>query len=401
MQGMSTRDVAVIGLGVMGAMTLWQVAQRCKSVIGFEQFEPGHSRGSSHGGSRIFRRIGTEGSHYVPLVRRADALWNELEAAGGTKLRTVTGGLTIGTTGGHYIHSALAAAESGQVDIEVLDARQIRRRFPQHAVFDDDTAVYEPGAGVLFPETAIRVAIDRAVQDGAEVRTGERIIALVADGDGFRIETDAAMVHASRVVVATGAWLTELLPTLDLPVRVQRSVPYWFTHPDEAGFGPDAFPVFRRKSRHLSGWGIPNVDGRGVKIGVSGAPKPWLRRPEDNWVGEGAADFSLVRQFTAEAFPALRDKSATAYPCMNARTPDGDFLIGRSSRAPGVVVLGGFSGHGFKYAAAVGEIAADLALDGRPEVPIEAFSPDRFLGQWDGPFEPVFEPTGPPAQHPG
>ena len=377
----------------MGAMTLWQVAQRSTSVIGIERFEPGHARGSSHGGSRIFRRIGTEGAHYVPLARRADELWDRLQNQSRTRLRIITGGLTIGTSGGDYIASALAAAEAGDVDVELLDAAQLRRRFGQHAVCEDDVAVYEPGAGVLLPETAIRAAVEQAVAHGAQIRSGEHVRSVASDGDAVTIETSAATVRARRAVVATGAWLTDLLPQLDLPIRVQRSVPYWFdASPEE--FGPTAFPVFRRRSGHLSGWGVPDVDGRGVKIGVSAAPKPWLRRPEDNWVAEGEADLGLVRRFVAEAFPGLRHAAASAHPCMNARTPDGDFVIGTTPRAPGVVVLGGFGGSGFKHAAAVGEIAADLVFDDEPHVPIAAFSPARLSVQrWTTPLEPVFGGT--------
>lgn len=391
-------DVAVVGLGVMGAMTLWQAAKRSSSVIGVEQFEPGHSRGSSHGGSRIFRRVVTEGSHYVPLVGRADELWDELQAESGRPLRITTGGITIGTTGSEYLRHALEAAHDGQVPVEMLETHQIRRRYPQHGVFDDDSAVFEPGAGVLFPEVAVRAAIDRAVENGAGIRTGEQVTELIADGDEVLVRTATIVIRARRAVVSAGAWLTELAPQLQIPLRIQRSVPYWFTPPVDAAFGPTSFPVFRRRSHHLSGWGIPDVDGRGVKIGVSGAPKPWLRHPEDNWVQEDGADFTLVRQFTEEAFPTLRDSPASAYPCMNARTPDGDFVIGTSALAPGIVILGGFGGHGFKHASAVGEIATDLALGLQPRMPIGAFSPDRLIDQgWDHPLSPVFDPAGRPA----
>ena len=182
-------DVAVIGLGAMGAMTAWQAAARGASVVAFEQFGLAHSRGSSHGGSRIFRMILFEGREYVPLARASLEQWRRLERESGQELLTTTGGLVIGTDGGEIVADALASAEAGGVEHELLAVDELRARYPQHAAFDDDVAVYEPGAGALRPEAAIRAAAGLAADAGAEIVTGCRVTALRADGGDVELTT--------------------------------------------------------------------------------------------------------------------------------------------------------------------------------------------------------------------
>ncbi|MEV0202816.1 FAD-dependent oxidoreductase, partial [Nonomuraea sp. NPDC050691] len=155
-------DVIVIGLGAMGSMTAWQAAAKGASVIGVEQFGVGHARGSSHGGSRIYRQILFEGKEYVPLARRSLDLVHGLERESGVSLFTRSGGLVIGTEHGPLLKDTLACAAAGQVEHELLDVGELRRRFPQHAAYDDDVAVYEPGAGVLRPEACVTAAVDAA-----------------------------------------------------------------------------------------------------------------------------------------------------------------------------------------------------------------------------------------------
>jgi sarcosine oxidase len=144
-------DVVVVGLGAMGAMTAWQAAERGATVVAIEQFSAAHNRGSSHGGSRIFRTILFEGADYVPMARASLELFRRLEKESGTTLLTMCGGVTIGTADGELIRDARKSAEEQGVDHEVLDAGQIRARFPQHVVVDDDVAVYETGARSAAP----------------------------------------------------------------------------------------------------------------------------------------------------------------------------------------------------------------------------------------------------------
>ena len=394
-------QIAVVGLGAIGAMSLWQASRRSSSVIGIDQYAPGHGWGSSHGGSRIFRRTVFEGPAYIPLAARADELWDELDAQAESPLRIRTGGLSIGTAGGDLITDAQTAAAAGGIEVETLDADQLRRRYPQHAIFDDDVAVFEPGAGVIRPEAAIHTAVDHAATASATIHVGSPVTAITQQSTGVTITTTAGTIHAERVIVAAGAWTTALLPEAGLPIRVQRTVPVWFaakpaTASGADAFGPERFPVFIRESGALGGWGIPDVDGRGVKIGISGHAKPWLAAIADNRTPAGEADIAPVTAFARAAFTGLDDRVPSAVPCMNAKTPDDEFIIGTCPGTPDVIVLAGFGGHGFKHATAVGQIAAELATGETPSIPIAAFAPGRFgPDPWPGPPHLVFAPGHP------
>ena len=185
-------DVAVVGLGAMGAMTAWQLGSAGASVVGIEQFAIAHAKGSSHGGSRIFRTILPEGPAYVPIGKSSLKLWRELERESGTALLRMTGGIFIGTEGGSLMTHALASAESRGVPHSVLDCGEIRSRFPQHAVVDDDVAVYEEQSGVLHPEKAISAAIGLAEKAGASILTETRVVGLEVNDRGVEIGTTAA-----------------------------------------------------------------------------------------------------------------------------------------------------------------------------------------------------------------
>ncbi|UYM07260.1 N-methyl-L-tryptophan oxidase [Solicola gregarius] len=369
-------DVAVVGLGAMGAMSLWQLAERGVSVVGVERYDIAHPYGSSHGASRIYRSILFEGAEYVPIARRSLELWRELERAADAPLLTTTGGLSIGTDGGELVADAVKSADAGEVAYELLDVDALRTRFPQHATFDDDIGVYEREAGSVNPELAIRAAVARAVDRGARVETGTVVSSIEFGTDRVVVACADNVIEARTVIVSAGPWFNDLVPELALPLRNQRSILSWFS--GGSGYGPDRFPTFVRESHDLQGWGIPDLDGSGVKIGISGQPKPWLDRPEDNRTPVTPGETQPIESFCRMAFPGLLPRVVRAEPCINSKTPDGDFVVGTTARAPGAVLVGGFSGHGFKHAAGIGSIAADLAVEGATDIPVDRFDPDRF-----------------------
>ena len=375
-------DVAVLGLGGIGSMAAWRAAARGARTIGIEQFGAAHPHGSSHGGSRIFRRTLFEGAHYVPLVNRAVTLWRELESKSSTALFTPAGGLCIGPPDGRIITGALESARIGGFEHHLLDPDELAHRFPQHATVPGDVAVLEPAAGILNPELCVEAALEQAQAHGAEIRLRTRVDAVRHDADEVRIEIGDERIRARRAVLATGAWITDLIPDLDLPLRIVRSPLVWFTGPDREAYRPGRFPVFVRQTGDLDGWGISDVDGAGVKIGAGpSAPKPVLQHAGDNGYPIDARDTDPPEQFCRRAFPGLNPVAAAARACMNSATPDRDFVLGASSLAPSLILAGGFSGHGFKHAAASGDVSVDLALDGASAVPLHRFSPDRFHDQ--------------------
>ncbi len=379
-------DIAVLGLGAMGAMAAWRGASRGAKVLGIEQFGIAHARGSSHGGSRIFRKTLFEGPDYVPLIERADQLWTQLGAESGKTVFQRSGGLCIGPRDGQLVQEALQCARFGGFEHQLLEPDELAARYPQHAPFADDVAVLEPGAGVLDPEESIRAALGLAQAAGADLRFETRVSALRTGGAGVEIIIGFGeeTVQARRAIVSTGAWFTDLLPELELPLRVQRSALIWFQGKDRAAYRPDRFPTFVRENAEMDGWGIPDVDGAGVKIGGGpSAPKPWLDHADDNDYPLNAKDTGPAEEFCRVAFPGLDPVSVAGRPCMNSKSPDGNFVVGIPEAAPSLVLAGGFSGHGFKHASAIGEVTVDLALDGDSGIPLATFSPDRFSAGGD------------------
>jgi len=384
-------EVAVVGLGIMGSCALWRLARRGVAVVGLDRFDPPHALGSSHGHSRILRRVQFEGDEYVPLANRAFELWSELERETGRTLFTRTGLLIIGAAGSQLVRGGHESALRTGVDHELLDAAALRARYPQHRVADSDRALFDPDAGYISPEQAIAAALQLATALGAAVRTRCEVKRLAAGATGVELETAGGTLRARHAVVAVGTWLGSLVPGLASSIGIERHFFAWVPVGDPARFAPDRFPMFIRENSARAGtaiegshahrerilaFGFPTQDGRRIKVGfpITGIPvtSPAVDpapRPEELAMVEGGVLGDLLEGAGAEA----GDFTA----CLYDNSPDGDFIIGGLPELPGVTLLGGFSGHGFKHAAAVGEVAAALAVDGRSPLDVSRFSPGR------------------------
>ena len=221
-------DVVVCGLGAMGSAALHQLAARGKRVLGLERFAPGHDRGSSHGGTRIIRLGYFEHPSYVPLLRRAYALWRELEAAAGRQLLHVTGIAEIGPPAGELVQGTLASSRLHGLRHDVLAAAELMRRFPAFKLPADYVAVVQPDGGFVEVEASIAANISLATAAGADIRSGERVQAIEPRAGSVRIVTDRGAVEAGAAIVAAGAWTKSLLPELAAPLRATREVMGWF-----------------------------------------------------------------------------------------------------------------------------------------------------------------------------
>jgi sarcosine oxidase len=365
----------------MGGSALWHLAERGVRVVGVEQFEPGHAHGSSHGHSRIIRTAYAEGARYVPLARRAWELWAALERRTGARLVERTGGLMMAPAGSVPALAPVVSAEAHDLRYDLISADRLGERYPQHRVDPDTISFVERDAGVVRAEASVLAAISAARAAGARVRTGTRVVEIVPDRDRPLVRLADEEIEASQVVVAAGAWLTRLLPAAARPINVVRRVFAWFEADDPGDYGPDRFPVFIRTdaSGEHCWYGVPDLDGMGVKIGVH--VWPGLDEPVDPEEGArppDGRDADLAAGLVTTALPGLRPRPVRMRPCLYSLTPDGDFLVGQRPDLPGLTLLGGFSGHGFKFAPVLGEIAADLALTGATRWEIDFLAPDRF-----------------------
>jgi sarcosine oxidase len=369
-------EAIVVGLGGMGSAAAYHLARRGLRVAGLDAYERGHAQGSSHGRSRIIREAYYEASEYVPLVQRAYALWRELEAEADRPLLRITGGLNVGTPDGELVQGALASARRHGLSHEYLSAAEVARRFPAFRLGDDLAAVFEPNAGVLEPEGCVAAHLDLAARHGALLRHGEPVRAWAADGAGVRVETEGGVYRAERLVLAPGPWAGELLGELRLPLSVQRVVNAHFEPADRERFGPDRCPVYLWLVPEGQYYGFPALPGQGVKFGRHD-------------VDDGCTPRTIRREVTPEEVEALRVVLDRYMPgaggalkwtltCMYTNTPDRHFVIDRHPRHGQVVYGCGFSGHGFKFASAVGEVLADLAMGQAPCCAIDFLAARRF-----------------------
>lgn len=369
--------IVVIGLGATGGAALWQLARRGVRAIGIEQFQLGHDRGSSHGPTRIFRLAHFENPAYVPLLHRASALWRELEALSGRKLRVTTGIAELGPQDGELVRGTLAASVAHQLAHEVLDACALMRRYRAFTIPQNYVAVVQPEGGYIEAAAALDTTIRLAVDAGAVVRAEEKVVAIEPRRDGVRVRTDRAVIDADGAVVAAGPWAASVVPELRLPLRVTRQVIGWFEPTDAAAFG-DGFPVFLLESRHGVHYGLPPYGRMGIKI-AKHYHFDEVVEPGRCDARVSAADEAAIRAPLGEFLPAANGRLRDAQTCLYTMTPDETFIIDRVPQAPHVVIASPCSGHGFKFAPVVGEIVADLITSGTTRHEITAFQLERFL----------------------
>jgi sarcosine oxidase len=372
-------DAIVVGLGGMGSAAAYQLAGRGKRVLGLEKYFPAHDRGSSHGRSRIIRQAYFENPAYVPLLISAYELWEQLERETDQDLMTLSGGLMIGRREGELVSGSVESAKAHGLPYELLDAAEIRERFPPFSPDPETVALYEERAGFLRPEESVKAHLDRANALGAELRFEEPLLSWEASGEGVRVETPNSSYEAERLVITPGAWAPQLLAELGLPLEVERQVMYWFEpkgYPEP--FRPDRFPIFIWEPDDGNMfYGFPvQDDDRGIKTAFFRAGGvPTTPETIDREVHEEEIDF--IRGYLAEYVPDLAGRCLDARVCMYTNTPDLHFVISIHPDHPQVTIACGFSGHGYKFCSVVGEILADLATEGSTRHPIDPFSPAR------------------------
>lgn len=380
---MMTADVIVLGLGGMGSAAASALARRSAKVLGFEQFPFAHHRGSSHGHTRIIRTAYYEHPAYVPLVRRAFTLWHELEQRTGRHLLTACPCLNIGAADSEVVTGVRAAAAEYNLPVETLSAPEVERRFPAFRLPADAVGVLEHASGFLYVEDCVRAHLDDAIAHGAELHAETPVISWKSADNSVEVTTATGTHTAAKLVVTAGAWATRLLADIGVSLTVMRQVLQWFDPgPALPDFARDRFPIFLLDTAEGSFYGLPAIDRRGVKVARHyGAPE--LPSPDGVDWQPTPADTEPVAAFLAKHLPTAGRPSA-AEVCMYTLTPDRHFVIDRHPAFPNVAVACGFSGHGFKFAPTVGEVLADLTLDGGTKHPIGLFSANRFRGQSNG-----------------
>lgn len=381
-------DVAVIGLGAMGSAAALQLARRGARALGLDRFDPPHGLGSSHGDTRVTRLAIGEGDHLTPLVMRSHELWREIERESGARLLQEIGALIVSSDQNAakthvegFFHKTVAAAEKFSIAHELLDAAQIRTRFPQFHIRDDESGYFEPTAGYVRPEDCVRAQLILARKHGADLRTDETVLGFEPAGDRVAVATDQGRYEADKIIVAAGPWLPDLLGgKLSALFQIYRQVQFWFdTDPAEAFVHP-RFPVFiwELQNSKQGLYGFPALDGPngGIKLASEQFEQTTTPQAARREVSESEID--AMRALVAPNLSGVGPRCLRATTCLYTVTPDFGFVIDRHPDSERILIASPCSGHGFKHSPAIGEALADWALHGQSRLDLKPFGLARF-----------------------
>ena len=377
---MSTYDVIVLGTGGVGSAAAMHLAARGASVLGLEQFDHGHNRGSSHGQTRAIRMAYFEHPDYVPLLRRTYEHWESLEKATERKLFHQVGLLEVGPANGIVVPGVLKAAAEHKLPVDQLTPADVADRIPGFVMPEGAQAVFETNAGFLMVEDSVLAHVDEARRLGAQMNTNERVVSWRAtEHDNVVVRTETAEYQASRLVITAGAWANTLLSELNIPLQVRRKHLHWFAPANDQYRIERGTPTFFFELSDRSFfYGFPQIDARGVKVAEHSGAGNALSDPSQLDRHVDPEDRARVENFLTQYLPHVTVQPTRHCVCMYTMTQDEHFVVDVHPSHPQVSFAAGLSGHGFKFTPVLGEALADLALSGATSLPIGFLNGHRF-----------------------
>ncbi|NEQ64079.1 MAG: N-methyl-L-tryptophan oxidase [Symploca sp. SIO2D2] len=384
-------DVIIVGLGAVGSATAYQLSGTNKKVLGIDQFQPPHTLGSSHGDTRITRQAIGEGKHYVPLVLRSHQIWRELESKTNTELFQACGGLIFGTNlnnapvhgSSSFLEVTVTAAKEFGIEHQVLDCQEMQKRYPQFHYQGTEIGYFEPGAGLLKPEKCIETQLKLAKENGVELQLNQKVVSIEpnSNNDGVVVKTNADTWETESVIIAAGAWVSELLPeSYKKFFKAYRQIMLWFEPelPYET-VSPEHCPIYIRLGETAEElfYGFPGIDGEhgGIKIGIEQFCDACTVDTIDRNVSADEIE-ECFKQISKHL--KIKNNCLKSAACLYTVTPDYGFVIDTIPGHPQILVASPCSGHGFKHSAAIGQILTELALNQKTDFDISAFSLSRF-----------------------
>lgn len=373
----TTYDAIVIGLGAMGSAATYHLALRGQSVLGLDMYEPGHAHGSSHGEHRLIRNSSFREDGYVPLANRAFQLWRALEAESSRQILKILGEVRLSYLDLDAQWGITLEDIERDPYRELLSEDDLARRFPGFRLYDGMIATYEAEAGYLRPEVGVAAHLEQATWRGATIRRPERVKSWTVDGNGVRVDTDAGQYRAERLIITAGPWADQMLRDRGLPLSVMRIVNGYFdpTKP-EYWKAENGAPNFLLTVPEGGFYGMPADEGVGLKIGlhqgeIFESVDAVKREIEDE-------EIEYLRTVLDRYMPGASGPVVKQITCVYTMTPDEDFIVERHPEHSQVVYGCGFSGRGYKFSPTIGEILADLALEGSTRHNIGFLSSERF-----------------------
>lgn len=375
-------DLIVIGFGGVGSATLYQAAKKGWSVLGIDQFGPVHTKGSTHGQTRIIRKAYFEHPNYVPLAEEAFERWDELNNRHRTRpdikpLLEQSGLLQIGRPDSEVIEGVKASAAAHGLQLETFTPEQIHRRLPILNVAADHVGLFEPEAGFLRVEHCVAAHLAQAKKRGAKLAGETHVQSWTASENGVEVETDHGVYRAARLAICAGAWSARLLSGLGMNLTVLAKQQNWYQIDRvEQKFVNDFPVVFIEEDDGEQFYCLPELDSHGLKVcrhtgGEIVRDASTLDRELD------PDDISRNEDFLDRRFHHSKHRLVHHSTCMYTMSADGHFIVDSHPEYSNVAFAAGLSGHGFKFAPVLGNRLVEM-LDGNGDPDLEFLSLKRF-----------------------
>lgn len=354
----------------MGAASAYQAARRGLKVLGIDQFQPPHKRGSSHGETRITREAIGEGSQFVGLAKRSQQLWRTIEALSGETLFQACGALILGSENqagplhgqNNFLEATITQARQFNIEHQIMNAETVARQHPQFAVRGDETGYYEPGAGYLRPESAISAQLALAQAAGAQLLLGEKAC-WRPDHSAHCVVAGGRRYYADKVVLAAGPWLPDIVPALRQQLAVRRQVLFWFALDGTVSYERYQTPVFIWNwgcGENEVFYGFPTL---GTDADIKVASEQTIEDTHADTVNRQVSEREGQHFFDRHLATRLRGVTpclTKAATCLYTCTPSANFIVDWHPEHRNALVISACSGHGFKHSAAIGEAVAEM-----------------------------------------
>ncbi|SFB02115.1 sarcosine oxidase [Lentibacillus halodurans] len=371
-------DVVIIGAGSMGMAAGYYLSKANKSVALIDKYDPPHSEASHHGESRLIRHAYGEGENYVPLALRSQELWQAMEKQAGTSVFLQTGVLNIGTEKSLFLKNVIQSAKTFSLPAVVLTSQQINERWPGYSLPGNLMGCFEKNSGILMSEKAINSFRKLAVRDGAEIYPNSKIQLIEANDNKVKVNLNDQVIEGNQLIITAGKGTNQVTAHLErkLPITPVRKTFSWF-HSDENLYSPEVFPAWSFNDENSTYYGFPSLNHSGVKIGRHDGGHELRPNEKLEVFGTYSEDSEVTSSF-AEKYFSQKAQHKEGKVCTYTNSPDGDFIIDRLPGYQNIMVACGFSGHGFKFSSAIGEVLSQMVLKNKPDIDISNFGLSRF-----------------------
>lgn len=373
-------DAVVLGVGGIGSSALFHLAKLGLRVVGIEQFGIAHDRGSSHGETRAIRKAYFEHPAYVPLLESAYQNWRSLEELVRQNLLVEQGLIEIGPPNGVLIQGVRRASELHSLQLEEIERQDFEQRFSGFHLPDGHEVLYEPEGGYLLVEQCVEAYCNAARSLGAEIYSDTPVISWRMNRSDIEITTNNQTFLTDRMVITAGAWSTQMLQDLEIPLELRRKHLHWYQVPAGTYSQSKGSPVFFYETDSGYYYGFPSINsgvGHSIKLAEHSFGES-TKDPSNVDRRKDTEEAKRVEAFLRRHLPLANSKSVHHKVCMYTMTPDEHFVIDKHPQNDSIVFAAGMSGHGFKFASAIGEILADLATKGTSSSPIDFLELSRF-----------------------